>query len=210
MLLVVLAGCGPRAGDGESDAGGSGSASSGASSGAADSTSTTADTSTGAPEVLPDGCSCRDVDEDAFECSELATVACDGVLACDTITVQCARPNPDMYACEGELAYDEAALECALEALRDRTPGKLSIVAENAECGFEGCGRDEREIVVFASGDALVTSCSASPIGAEDADAELGALAEPAHFEGCLALAEAADRYGCLHEGLIAGEPVCG
>jgi hypothetical protein len=211
-LAALLAGaCGPQSGDGD---GGGSQGSSGAhasSSGPDGATTAGADTtSTSGGEALPDGCVCRDVDpEQALTCEDVARSECVGEPICDTITVRCPRASSDMYACAVEYEYAEEALTCSLVALRDRSQGKLAVDAVNDICGLEGCGSDEYEIALVGDDRAVRVTCSASPIGPEGSTSRIVALADPSHFDGCLALESPADRYDCMLDGLDPGAEIC-
>jgi hypothetical protein len=218
VLGLALAGaCGPRTEtDGDGDGGGSGGGTENGNdstvspSGTSVATVGADSTATTGGELLPGSCTCREPSEDAPECSDLARTQCEGTLICPELVVECPRVNPSMYACKSEYEYDEGALACALAALRDRTPGKLAVDAENDICGFEGCGSHQTEITILADDLAVVRSCSASPISAESSSSSLDALAEPAHFDGCLGLASPAERYDCLFDGLTETAELCG
>jgi hypothetical protein len=210
-IAALLSGaCGPQSGDGD---GGGSQGSSGApasSSGTDGATTVGADTtSTSDGEAVPEGCACREVPEPALTCQDVARSECVGEPICETITVRCPRAGADMYACAVEYEYAEEALTCSLVALRDRSPGKLAVDAVNDICGLEGCGSDEYEIAIVGGDRAVRVSCSASPIGAEGSTSRIVTLADPSHFDGCLALESPADRYDCMLEGLDPGAEIC-
>ncbi len=206
LALAAACGAGTNPGDGSMDGGTSNPGGTSVATQAADSTATSAGVE------LPDGCSCREVDEDAPRtCEGLARTECEGQPICDELVGMCSRPNPDMYACDPEYyAYDEEVLTCLIEALRDRTPGKLAIDDQNDTCGLEGCGSDRLEITIVPGDRAVVRYCYSSPLSAEESSTSIAGLAEPAHFEGCLALAIQGQRYQCMRDGLVAGAELCG
>ncbi len=214
-LLLLLGACGPESGTEET--GGGGSSSSGSSGGPGQSSTrgtsgadtTAGESSSGGLGPAPEGCSCR-VPAESGSCAEIASSECAGEPLCAPIVVECSRPNPDMYACEAEYTYDEEALTCALEALRDRAAGTLSIDSENEVCGLEGCGSYRAQIAILADERVVLSSCNANPIQAESASSSLRQLAAPEHFEGCLALPAPADRYDCLFEGIPSDMQICG
>ena len=227
LFGLCMIGCGPSVDAGEDGGSGEGgSASTGglsasstdpgtastsaATSSTAESSSTSSSSSSSSSttdgDALPPECSCTDVVDDAFGCSDTSDSICDGELICPTLTVSCPRPNPDMYECSSEYVYDEAALACALAALRDRTPGRFLIDAENGICGLEGCGRDQSEITVTGDGRAVVMACSADPLGEGSNNTTVSMLADAAYFTACIEVGTPAEQYDCLLAGL--GEPV--
>jgi hypothetical protein len=214
LLLAGTSACGPgtKVGDGSGSHGSGGGSADEASSGPGGTSVTTqADsTATGGGAALPEGCSCREPDEDAFSCAEEANSDCAGEALCPDIYGVCSRPNPDLYMCASEYVYDEAELACAITALRDRTPGKLALDAENDICGLEGCGSDRTEITIFADGGAVVRHCGSNPLSVESSTTTLDALAEPAYFDECLGLGTTTARYQCMVDGLTQGPEVCG
>jgi hypothetical protein len=171
----------------------------------ADSTATS-----GGVEAPPAGCSCHEAVEDGSTCEDLARTQCEGEVICEELYSMCTRPNPDLYMCDpASFTYDEAILACMLGALRDRTPGKLVISIENDICGFEGCGSNRTEITILPDDLAVERDCSTSPLGAEGSWSSLATLAEPAHFDGCLALATPPERYACMQAGITTGADLC-
>lgn len=175
---------------------------------------TVADGTTGEPA---EPCSCRLSDDDiqevgcSFDGIPLWTPGCPEATPCDRITVECMRPGQDLYRCMGqELLYDEAALQCALETLRDQVPARLEIDGREDMGIFSGQSR----YVVHVRGDGTAVSG-----GCQTTDTpffyQFGPsprqVMDAAHFEGCLALPTATERYDCLWEGLpvAGGLPVC-
>lgn len=218
VLLALSGACGPgtEPGDGDGSAGGtadataSSSASTTSPGGTSITTQADGSTTTGGGEALPPGCTCREPVEDGMSCEDLALTECEGEAICAALVGMCSRPNPDLYMCDPKYySYDEAILACMLEALRDRTPGKLEISVENDVCGLEGCGSNWTEITIVPDERAVVRSCSTSPLWAESSSTSIDALAEPAHFDGCLALATVVERYECMRAGLTPGAALC-
>ncbi|MCH9681100.1 MAG: hypothetical protein K0V04_06695 [Deltaproteobacteria bacterium] len=212
--------CGPSATpDDTPDGAGGGSTSTDAPGATGESVTATssADESTGAVDDTgdtdgsgpPPGCACVQPQDDGSSCSDIAGVECQGAPLCDVVTVQCARANPDIYACRGDLAYDELALDCALQPLRDRTPGTVSIEADNSICGLEGCGSDETRIIILDDGIAVVIACTANPIAAKASSASVVNLAASKYFDGCLRLATPAERFACMLDGLAEPSALC-
>lgn len=216
LLLALVGACGPGTEPGDGSGGGTagegsaGATTSGSTGPGATSMATGDSTATSGSEAPPAGCSCHEPVEDGSSCADLARTECEGEAICDELYSMCTRPNPDMYMCDpASFTYDEAILACMLEALRDRTPGKLVIASENDICGLEGCGSDRTEITILPDDLAVERDCSASPLGAESSWSTLATLAEPAHFDGCLALPTPQERYGCLRSGITSGAELC-
>ncbi|MFY0539057.1 hypothetical protein [Nannocystis pusilla] len=93
---------------------------------------------------------------------------------------------------------DEAALACALEALRDREPGKVSWFIQ------ESLGQYAYNTTVYiqADGNALVTRSGGADLCDYSGPDTRTALKETAYFADCLALATGRERFDCLTDGL--------
>lgn len=219
LSLTLTVACGPSTSTdtsttqsetsvGASSADSADSADSASSAGSIGSTGSTGSTSGGG--LLPEGCACREIPDDTFTCDDRAPTECQGGSLCPEIVGICPRPNPDLYACDIEYEYDEQALACALEALRDRTPGKITTETENSICGLEGCGSDQTEITIVPGERAVVRACTANPITAESSDSTLRELSPPAFFDECLALPTTNERYRCMFDGLQSTATLCG
>ncbi|MCA9650607.1 MAG: hypothetical protein KC501_11900 [Myxococcales bacterium] len=159
-------------------------------------------------------CTCQLADLEAIGCGfeELAqwTPGCPADMPCGRVTVECMRPGQDLYGCMGqELAYDEAALQCALETLRDQAVARLEIDGREDYGIFSGQSR--YVVHVLGEGAAVRAGCMSTDVGFEEYTPSSRQVLEAAHFEGCLALPTATERYDCLWEGLPVVEalPVC-
>lgn len=169
---------------------------------------TAADTTGAGPVPLPTTCECRVPQADGLSCQDLARTECEGRALCPLIRGTCPRP-PDLYPCDRELEYVPADLQCALEALRDRALGKISIDVPNSECGLEGCGADTTEIAIVAGGTAIVRDCNANPITAQGSTSSIRTLAEPDYFDECLGQVSGVAQLDCLFAGLSDEVVVC-
>jgi hypothetical protein len=208
-LVALTVACGPRTDPG--DGSGGGTATTASSTGPGATSMATADSTATSGDVAPPaGCRCQVPVEDGSTCEALAHTECDGEALCSVLYSTCTRPNPDLYMCDpASVTYDEAILACILEALRDRTPGKVSMAIENDECGLEGCGRTHTELTILPDDVAVRRSCIASPLGAEVSWSTLATLDEPAHFDGCLARPTPQQRFTCLLSGISYGADLC-
>ena len=134
---------------------------------------------------------------------------CELPTICPTVTVDCPRPNQDLYSCESALVIDSAALTCALTAMRDRTPGRFIIEGLRNPGWFF----DPPVSAVRLLGDerAATTVCYGTDTGTKW-DAPTSTLAPPAHFEDCLAKSSDFARHDCALAGLQdpISLPLCG
>lgn len=133
-------------------------------------------------------------------CACIESGGCGGSLCSGEFGISCESE------CQGdEPIENEAALQCALEALRDRTPGKLGWFTSEFIGQFSSSTDayilDDGHILLRRSGDADLCSYT----GPDSAHT----LADAAHFEGCLALATARERWTCLHEGVLSQVAEC-
>lgn len=228
LVLPLVLACGPSTnpGDGDGSAGSTSDASSGPATdpggtSLATSTSSTSgatqavdssgpSATTGEDDGLPPGCRCIEPPADATTCDALARSECELETLCDELVGECQRLGPDMYTCNrGSYTWTEQALTCMLEALRDRTPGRLTYAVQNEVCFLEGCAYRIGQISIVGDGLALVQDCEELAIGATASYDTLDTLAEPAYFEGCLALTPPAERYECMRGGIENGAVVC-
>lgn len=170
---------------------------------------TTAADSTGEPQ--PDGaCFCRGSYELGDTCGveELAASVpgCPETQPCPHLTVECSRPNLDLYDCMAELVFDEAAMQCALETLRDRTPARLMIDGLQDYGVFSGQSLYMIHIVespqLTIDVVAQRTGCLQVDVGAEVFEPVPYVLADPDYFTGCMQVADPRERYECMMDGL--------
>lgn len=226
LLLTLTIGCGDDSAvgpDGSGDAGatttsattaGASNSGSGLVTMTGTATGTTAADETGPPPPA-DQCMCQVPDLEAVGCGfeQLPqwSPGCPDAMPCDRVTVECMRPGQDLYDCMGqELVYDEPALQCALETLRDQVPARLELD------GREDMGifTSQLRIVlhVLGEGMAVSASCQSTDVGFIGSGPRAREVMGASHFEGCLALPTAAERYDCLWEGLVVLDelPTCG
>ena len=173
-------------------------------------------TSSGAstPIEPPKGCVCKaptleGPNGSAPTCAEALDIECeDAKPLCDTLETECARSD-QFYGCETDIIYDAEAVECALDALRDRTRGEITIrIVDPHNCGFEGCG--SRWYTYRILGDeALSTFCKGGVMWLDDAGSSMRSLASPEYFEACKELDHTVDQVECLREGLPVASGVC-
>ena len=216
--LTLLA-CGPGAssnGDGRSEVatGANMSSTNGASSEASDDTAAQSEASSGGDAAA--SCSCLvPVDETNKHCDEvLAAVSCSPERLCDHVTLDCPHTNADMYVCTHELVYGEAALHCALTALRDGTPGYVSLAHESSDGYYNqpfGYAQPYEDIRILDGRAFASSSCQDSDTGTMWHEHSVGTLADSNYFAGCLALPAPAEQYRCLFDGLVAPQqmPAC-
>lgn len=170
-------------------------------------TSVTTSSTTGAAA----GCVCtafageKDCGDDNFW---MHVPDCDLDTICPTLTVQCARPNDDLYFCQNELVFDGEALACILEAMRDRTPGRF-IVEGYSDDGLFG---DASVYGVRLTGDAgaVLSTCKVGDTGV-GWGGKARILAPPVFFADCLAELDPRVRHGCILAGMLepAALPAC-
>ncbi|WAS95450.1 hypothetical protein [Nannocystis punicea] len=146
------------------------------------------DTDTTGDEPLDPACAC------------LADEATCGAELCAGAGLNCEETCPDDQPVE-----DEAALQCALEALRDRTPGRISWYYRE----FFGQWAYNTQVYIQADGNAIVTQSGGMDLCDYSGPDTRHSLEEPAYFEACLALATSRERYDCLTEGLADELVVC-
>lgn len=130
----------------------------------------------------------------APECACLADEATCGAELCPGVGLSCEEPS-----CEPDHPVnDEAALACALEALRDRKPGKVSWFTHES-LGQYAYGTS---VYIQADGNAIVTRAGGADLCNYWGPDTRAALKEPAYFADCLALATGRERFDCLTDGL--------
>jgi len=129
----------------------------------------------------------------------------------DGAAIDCASPDggvaedagtPDGGAAASPLSPLQAGnLQCALEALRDRGAGGLSLLA--AYNGSKTCGT-RVEIVSFGDGSASVLPVAYCDLDADRGTAVRRAIQPAAFFEECLASTDILKRLQCLSEAMTA------
>lgn len=119
---------------------------------------------------------------------------------CDDVGLHCEQDCPADHPVD-----DEAALQCALEALRDRTPGKIGWVVAT------DFGQFSSSTDVFISGDghALVRRSGDADLCSYTGPDSAHALADAAYFTGCLALASGRERWDCMLDDVLAELATC-
>lgn len=133
----------------------------------------TTDSST-TDEPIPEACTCYG------DC---------GPELCPEVTSTC----EDYCGDTPEVVSDEAALQCMIEALRDRTHGRLRW--GSGQNGFQFGVRVR--VQILADGTAVTR-----PLGYSDLCTSTGpdrhvSLKDPSYFEGCLAIADPVERFDC-------------
>ncbi len=217
--LGLGSGCGPVLSPAGSDGQEGGTASSGA---ASSSTTTTGsgspgssatgagDTTTGGPVLPPPGCGCSDVPN--FFCDDddpLFRIDCGGAELCPPLEVTCSRPDT-YYAClHQEEVVDAEVLDCALQAARQRTPGRIQIDRPGTTCGLEGCGELQTIVTIrpaadprYPTVDVVVSELDREPLSCGRKIDSLRELAEPSYFAECGELSTTGARLGCFEAGL--------
>lgn len=165
LVCAVVTACSADKGEGESGAGTTGTATTGAVTTGADESATDVAVTTGGPS----SCDLPDVEDGVCGAVE---VTCDGVQA----------------------LVDEAALACTLAAMRDRTPGRVSL----SRC--ENAGQNSYHYVwtLRAEGTARRTLDGTFDFCSVTGEDLLIQLAPPAYFTGCLDKADWQSRVACL------------
>jgi hypothetical protein len=100
--------------------------------------------------------------------------------------------------------YGEQALDCMLDAFAKRTPGRYDIEGDQ-DYGIYS-GQSQELVRIREDGVAVYKWCLKSDVEGPRGPSETRDLAEPAHFEACLEDPSPAQRYKCLHDGLLGGE----
>jgi len=147
----------------------------------------TADTGTTSP---------TDPTEGALDpaCSCLETDSC-GPEICKSVGLDCEETCP-----ADQPVDDEAALQCALEALRDRKPGRIGwYTRENF--GQYAYGTD---VYIQPEGDAVVTRGGGADLCSYSGPDARHSLEAPDYFAECLTLASGRERFDCMTDGLLA------
>jgi len=211
-LLLAVTACGDRPIPGDTSTGDTSTGTSSTTTPTtASPTSSTSDTPT--TGAAPLACSCAAFfDHQGCGDDELwpQIADCELPTICPTVTVDCPRPNEDIYFCQDDLVIDAEALECAIVAMRDRTPGRFIIEGINNPGFFF----DPPVFAVRLPGvdQAATTSCQRTDAGT-GWDAIASTLAEPSFFSDCLAKPEAHTRHSCALAGLLMNKsslPLCG
>ncbi|WAS95103.1 hypothetical protein [Nannocystis punicea] len=196
LALCILVACGPESGSDSAgtDTDATDASTSGTSTSGASSTAPTTGVSSTAPTT---GASSTDptTDDEPFENSCDCSGPCDLPL-CDAFTVNCETDSCDpawWWA-----VTDEAALECAIAGLRDGKPG---FIEWSREFGFHA-GTDEVVRVMVLPGGSVLRR-SSTPKICKSGPTMRVAIAEPGHFEGCLAEPDGLARFFCMTDGLL-------
>ncbi|MCY1060362.1 hypothetical protein [Nannocystis sp. SCPEA4] len=128
-------------------------------------------------------------------CSCLETDSC-GAQICERVGLVCEEECGDEPTVD-----DEAALQCALEALRDRKPGRLSWYNIPSVTTTYNT-----RVYIQADGDAIVEESGGVDLCNYTGPDVRRKLKDPAYFADCLALAGSNERFTCMEDGF--GEQV--
>jgi hypothetical protein len=190
VAMFSLVACGPEPGDGTD--GGGGSTGGGSTSGAS-----TTDPTTGASTTDPS----------TGEAPPADVCGCDGppcdTWQCDPVELGCEIDE----SCDPKLWWginDEIYLDCTLEALRDRTPGRLRW---SLTLGFDVPTAEEVSVTIRYDGTILrnVESAQACTRGPNTHST----LKDASYFAGCLAEPDARARFLCMREAVLADVAEC-
>ncbi|MCY0986809.1 hypothetical protein OV203_06735 [Nannocystis sp. ILAH1] len=130
----------------------------------------------------------------APDCACLADEATCGEELCPGVGLSCEEP-----ACEPDHPVnDEGALACALEALRDRKPGKVSWFIQESL----GQYAYDTSVYIQADGNAIVTRSGGADLCSYWGPDTRNTLKETTYFADCLDLATGRERFDCLTDGL--------
>jgi hypothetical protein len=176
FAMFSLVACGPEPGGGTDSAGG----------GSTGDASTTDPTTGDVPPA--DLCGC-----DGEACGEWL---------CGPVGLGCEQDD-----CDPKLWWavdDEADLECTLEALRDRTPGRLQW---SLTFGFDVGTAEEVSVTIRADGTILRNV--ESPALCRRGPNTHSTLKDAGYFTGCLAEPDARARFLCMKEAVLADVAEC-
>jgi len=138
------------------------------------------ESSTGEP--IPEACSCYG------DC---------GPSLCPSVTAKCD------IDCELPPSA-EADLQCALEALRDRTPGRIGWSGD-----YPGIGDWSTAVAILSDGTARRDSTMDGGLCVQSGPVTHDTLKEPAYFEGCLAEPDLQERFACARAAFADTLAVC-
>ncbi|MBZ5708799.1 hypothetical protein [Nannocystis pusilla] len=174
-MLLALCACGPDDGGGTD----------GALTGSTGSTDTDPTETSGDP--VDPACSCIAADD------------C-GAPLCQPVGLDC-----DESCLNHQSVTGEDWLKCALEALRDRTPGRIGWYTST----YGGQFSDRSDVYIQTSGEAVVRRSGDADLCSYTGPDSIHILAEPAHFAGCLDLVIGRERFDCMTEGLLEQRVAC-
>lgn len=190
-LLPFVARC---YGGGSGDSGGS--MSTGAGDAGAESTDVTEppgdETSAACQDGQAEACCCFA----ASDSCEAPTVACFEVAICDEVVVV-PTSQTDVEV------MNPGALDCALDALHDRTPGKLVVTRHDCEAGEWPCGCTSSTFLYVRADGSAFEHRSERCDGASADPLVLRALAEPSVFGTCQSDSNPMARLNCIEHATI-------